>query len=64
MKSITEHQHAFYASQPPDYRRGWWDWAVGEHNFLEMVKVFEEKDTAVLDSRERAIAKYRAARGK
>ena len=64
MKSITEHQHSFYASQSLDYRRGWWDWATGEHNFMEMVKVFDEKDASVLHYRERAIAKHRALKGK
>ena len=63
MRSITEHQWAFYASQPPEYRKGWWAWAVGEHNFLDMVKHFDERDKDVLAYRERAIASYRASRG-
>ncbi len=60
MKSITEHQRAFYASQPVEYRRGWWEWAVNEPNFLEMVKYFDERDNVVLAYREKAIAAYRS----
>ena len=64
MKSIGEHQAAFYMSQPVDYRRGWWKWALDQHNFMELVRLCVEDEPSVLEYRERAIAHYKDCEGK
>jgi hypothetical protein len=64
VKSLTEHQAAFYESQPVEYRRGWWKWALDEPNFTDMTVLCREDDPSVIRYRERAIAEYRAARVK
>jgi hypothetical protein len=64
MKSIADHQAAFYASQSVDYRKGWWEWALEQPNFMDLVHSCDEKDASVLPYRERAIAKHKSTGGK
>ena len=64
VKTLTEHQANFYASQSVDYRKGWWAWALEQHNFMDLVRCCDEKDASVLPYRERAIAKYKSTSGK
>jgi hypothetical protein len=64
MKSMAEHQAAFYMSQPVEYRRGWWKWAIDEHNFMDMTILCQESDPSVIRYREQAIAEYKARKVK
>lgn len=58
-RSLTDDQHAWYVTQPVEYRRAWWDWAIKEHNFDRMVAEFVEEDESVIRFRKLAVEKRR-----
>ena len=61
MRSLSEHQAAFYATQTVGYRRGWWVWALGQPNFRELYLLCAEKDESVIRMRELASEKAKGA---
>lgn len=56
-RSLTAEQFDWYASQPVEYRRQWWAWAMEEPNFDRMVAEFREDDPVVLRFRNLAVEK-------
>ena len=62
MRSTEEYQAEFYRSQPTEYRKGWWKWALEQPNFMGLYKHCIEKDSEVLIAKEGALDEFKKQR--